>query len=295
MKTGHADPRSSARSARWHRSPALRLTLALHAAGVLTLAVTPGLWPWIVSALAANHLFLAIAVFGLRGCFLGPNLSRLSGAAAEGGRVVLTFDDGPDPDVTPQVLDLLDRYRMKASFFCIGEKAAAHPAIVRDIARRGHSVENHSHRHPHAFAFYGIGRLAREVDSAQTVIATLTGRAPAFFRAPAGFRSPLLDPVLAVRGLHYASWTRRCYDTVCRDPRVALARLTRGLAAGDILLLHDGGCARTRDGEPMVLAILPSLLEKLVHEGLRSVALRDCFVTPGGARQESAADGSALS
>ena len=222
-------------------------------------------------------------------------MTSFPASSAEGGRIVLTFDDGPDPDVTPQVLDLLDRYRMKASFFCIGEKAAAYPAIVREIARRGHSVENHSHGHAHAFAFYGIGRLAREVDVAQAVIAALTGRAPAFFRAPAGFRSPLLDPVLAMRGLHYASWTRRCYDTVCRDPRVALARLTGGLAAGDILLLHDGGYARTHDGEPMVLEILPSLLEKLANEGLRSVALPDSFVTKDLARQRAAVDGSALS
>lgn len=295
MTTRHGDARGSAHVRRWHRSPALRLTIAVHAAGVLTLAVQPGLWTWVVTALAANHLVLTGAVIWQRGSFLGPNLSRLSRAAAAGGGVVLTFDDGPDPDVTPQVLDLLDRYRMKASFFCIGEKAAAFPAIVREIARRGHSVENHSHRHAHAFAFYGIGRLAREVDAAQAAIAAHTGRAPAFFRAPAGFRSPLLDPVLALRGLHYVSWTRRCYDTVCRDPRVALSRLTRGLAAGDILLLHDGGCARTPDHQPMVLAVLPSLLEQLAREGLSSVALPECFVTPGHARQESAVDGSALS
>lgn len=295
MTTGRIDVRGSALSGRWHRSPALRLTLAVHLAGVLTLAVQPALWAWVLTALAANHLLLTLAVFWQRGSFLGPNLSRLSRAAAEGGRVVLTFDDGPDPDVTPQVLDLLDRYRMKASFFCIGLKAAAYPEIVREIARRGHSVENHSHAHAHAFAFYGIGRLGREVDAAQAVIAAHAGHAPAFFRAPAGFRSPLLDPVLALRGLHYASWTRRCYDTVCRDPRVALARLTRGLAAGDILLLHDGGSARTRDGEPMVLAILPSLLEKLASQGLRSVALPDCLVTHGPACQRAAVDGSALS
>lgn len=295
MTTRHADGRGAAQFRDWHRSPALRLTIAMHAAGVLTLAVQPGLWVWIVTALAANHLVLTLAVIWQRGSFLGPNLSRLSRAAAEGGRVVLTFDDGPDPDVTPQVLDLLDRYRMKASFFCIGEKAAAYPAIVREIARRGHSVENHSHRHAHAFAFYGIGRLARDVDAAQAVIAAHSGRAPIFFRAPAGFRSPLLDPVLAMRGLQYVSWTRRCYDTVCRDPRVALSRLTRGLAAGDILLLHDGGFARTQEGEAMVLAILPPLLEKLAHEGLGSLALPDCFVTPSLARPQSAVDGSALS
>jgi len=295
MTTGNREAHGSARLRRWLRSPALRLTLALHATGVLTLALQPGLWAWVVTALVANHVVLIGGVFCLRGRFLGPNLSRLPAAVAGGGAVVLTLDDGPDPEITPQVLDLLDRYRMKASFFCIGEKAAAFPGIVREIARRGHSVENHSHCHSPAYAFLGIARLARDVDSAQSVIAAHAGRAPAFFRAPAGFRSPLLDPVLATRGLHYVSWTRRCYDTVCRDPRVALSRLTRGLAAGDILLLHDGGAARTADGQPMVLAVLPLLLEKLANHGLRSVALPDCFLTPDPDLQESALDGSALS
>ncbi len=278
-----------------HRSPAIRLTLAVHAMSLLALAVQPGLWAWVATALAANHLVLIGGVFSLRGRLLGPNLSRVPAAVAGGGAVVLTFDDGPDPEITPQVLDLLDRYRMKASFFCIGEKAAAFPGIVQEIVRRGHSVENHSHRHSPAFAFYGSARLARDVDAAQAIIAAHTGRAPAFFRAPAGFRSPLLDPVLATRGLRYVSWTRRCYDTVCRDPRVALGRLTLGLAAGDILLLHDGGSARTPEGQAMVLAVLPALLEKLVNERLRSVALPDCFLTPDLDLQESALDGSALS
>jgi peptidoglycan/xylan/chitin deacetylase (PgdA/CDA1 family) len=187
--------------------------------------------------------------------------------------VSLNFDDGPDPDVTPRVLDLLDRHHARASFFCVGEKAAAHPEIVREIARRGHSVENHSHRHPNAFAFYGMRGLRREVDAAQSVIARITGRPPMFFRAPAGFRSPLLDPVLAATGLRYASWTRRGFDTVDGNAAAVLKRLTRGLAAGDVLLLHDGGRARTSAGEPVVLAVLPALLERLAAAGLKSVPL----------------------
>ncbi|HYH40486.1 MAG TPA: polysaccharide deacetylase family protein, partial [Burkholderiales bacterium] len=139
--------------------------------------------------------------------------------------------------------------------------------------RRGHGVENHSHRHSHAFAFGGFSRLAREVDAAQSAIATSAGRPPAFFRAPAGFRGPFLDLVLAKRGLTYVSWTRRGYDTVRRDPVQVFDKLTKGLAAGDVLLLHDGNAARTAQGEPVVLAVLPRLLEHLRAERLTSVAL----------------------
>ena len=266
-------PVSSPRAGRWRPAPAIRVSIAVHVIATLGCVVEPAAWRWALAAVFANHLVLTLAVLWPRGRLLGPNLSRLPAAAAARGEIALTFDDGPDPEVTPQVLDLLDRYGVQASFFCIGSRCRAWPAIVQDIARRGHSVENHSDRHSHAFAFFGWSRLARDVASAQATIAGLTGCAPRFFRAPAGFRSPLLDPVLAKQNLSYASWTRRSYDTVRTDPHAALHRLTRGLQAGDVLLLHDGSAARTAEGIPMVLAVLPALLDTLSDRGLKPVPL----------------------
>lgn len=258
---------------RWRPASFVLASLILHVAGLITLILRPEVWPWMLGVLAGNQLALIAAVLWPRGRLLGPNLLRLPESAARRRHVALTFDDGPDPGVTPQVLDLLDQYQAKASFFCIGEKAAAHPDIVREIARRGHSVENHSYRHPRAFALYGFSRLRREVDLAQSVIAGITGRAPGFFRAPAGFRSPFLDAVLVQRGIRHVSWTRRGFDAVSRDPSRVLQRLLRGLAAGDVLLLHDGSHARTDAGDPLVLAVLPALLDQLAARGLKSVSL----------------------
>jgi len=246
-------------------TPALRCTVALHAAAIALLVAAPAWWPWIAAALAANHLVLTAAVFFVRGRLLGPNLSRLPAAAIAQRQVCLTFDDGPHPELTPRVLALLEQYRATASFFCIGEKARAHPELVREIARRGHSVENHSYRHPHAFALYTASLLRREVESAQAIVAAITGRAPQFFRAPIGFRSPLLEPVLARLGLRYVSWTRRGLDTGADDPARVLERLTGKLAAGDVLLLHDD--------RPGALAVLPALLERLRELGLNCVSL----------------------
>lgn len=273
MSTGTGPAAENAGERSWRPSPAIQLSLLVHAAAVTALAVEPAYWLWALVAVAANHLLLIAAVFWPKGQVLGPNLVRLPAHAARRNEVCLTFDDGPDPEVTPRVLDLLDRRHAKASFFCVGEKAEAFPDIVREIARRGHSIENHSHRHSCAFAFYGMSRLKHEVESAQRVITGLTGRPPVYFRAPMGLRSPLLDPVLARCGLRYVSWTRRGWDTVHRDPATVLQRLGRDLMAGDVLLLHDSVQARTRNGEPVVLAVLPELLNLIGTKGLKCVSL----------------------
>ena len=105
------------------------------------------------------------------------------------------------------------------------------------------------------------------------MLAELTGQRQSCFRAPAGCRNPFLAPVLHRMGLTLVSWTRRGFDTRERDPARVLARLTDGLAGGDILLLHDGHAARTREGRPVILDVLPPLLERMQALGLRSVTL----------------------
>jgi peptidoglycan/xylan/chitin deacetylase (PgdA/CDA1 family) len=257
----------------WRPTFAIRLSMLLHAAAAASVALQPASWPWTLAAVLGNHCLLTLAVFWPRGRILGANLISLPAQAAARGEVCLTFDDGPDAEVTPRVLELLDRHRAKGTFFCVGERAATCPDIVREIARRGHGLENHSQRHSRAFAFYGLIRLKREVETAQAVISGIAGRAPRYFRAPMGLRSPLLDPVLARCGLRYVSWTKRGYDTVRRDPRKVLQRLGASVAAGDILLLHDSARARTCDGTPVVLVVLPELLDRLKAKGLKSVTL----------------------
>ncbi|MDD4881790.1 MAG: polysaccharide deacetylase family protein, partial [Gallionellaceae bacterium] len=204
---------------------------------------------------------------------LGPNWVRLPAAAAP-GHIAITIDDGPDPAVTPQVLDLLERHGARASFFCIGAQAQRHPDLCREIIRRGHAVENHGQHHYHHFATFGPGRMAREVAAGQDSLAAITGQRPCFFRPTAGLRNPFLEPVLARLGLHLASWTRRGFDTRNRDADEVALRLTRNLAAGDILLLHDGHAARTADGRPIILTVLPHLLETAAAAGLQSITLR---------------------
>lgn len=253
-------------------SPLVKAALAMHAAVPLAVAVQPAIWPWGIGALAGVNAFCAAAGMHPRNQLLGPNLSR----CATPGAVALTFDDGPDPEVTPRVLDLLDEHQARATFFLIGERVRAAPELTSEIAERGHRVENHSFRHPLHFGFLGPRALAREVDATQRAISETTGRTPRLFRAPAGVRSPFLQPILARRGLLLCSWTRRGYDAVSTDPRRVLERLCHGLRAGDTLLLHDGRAhSRSGRGNPAVLDVLPALFETLRRADLSCVPLEE--------------------
>ncbi len=262
---------------RWRPTPIVAGSLGLHGAAALLLAAAPPAWPWALGAVAANHAVLGALGLWPRSTLLGPNMTRLPAAAAARGEVAVTFDDGPDLVVTPRVLDILDAHGARATFFCIAERAAAHPELLREIARRGHEVENHSRRHGLTFPLLGMGGIRREVGAAQATLAALAGTPPRCFRAPAGLRSPLLDPVLHGLGLELVSWTRRGFDTRAGDAEPVLARLLRGLAAGDILLLHDGSSALSPRGAPLVLEVLPRLLDALAARGLRPVALREAL------------------
>src|SRR5262245_35840135 len=160
----------SADARRWTPYPALQVTAVLHAAGAAALVAQPSLWPGVVAGLAANHAVLFAGCLMPRSALLGPNLTRLPEAAAARGEVALSFDDGPDPEITPRVLDRLDKAGARATFFCIGERAAAQPRLAREIVARGHAVESHSLRHALGFVWYGPRRLRREVEGAQRAI-----------------------------------------------------------------------------------------------------------------------------
>ncbi len=256
----------------WRPALLVRLSIWLHAVAVAALVAWPEAWPFVLSAVVGDHLALVAASLWPRGTLVGPSLRRLTGVAAA-GFVALTFDDGPDPEITPAVLDLLEKRNARASFFCVGHRAEASPQLVPEIVRRGHRVENHSHRHLNLFCFLGPRAAGREIDRAQEVLTGQAGERPAYFRAPAGLRNPWLAGVLAARGLALVSWTRRGFDTASADPEVVLRRLTRRLAAGDILLLHDRARRTVGHGLPVVLAVLPRLLDELERRGLAAVAL----------------------
>lgn len=257
----------------WHPTPLLHASTLTHVGAALGVAIAPQAWPLALTALVCNHGLLVWGGLWPRSTLLGPNLLRLPAASVARGEIALTFDDGPNPEVTPHVLDLLDSANAKASFFCIGECARRHPALVREIVARGHSVENHTQRHPNHFSVLGPRAIEREIVDAQHTIADISGRTPRFFRAVAGLRNVFLEPVLARHDLTLATWSHRAFDTRYNNTDAALTRLARQRSAGDILLLHDGHPAITPNGNPLILEVLPILLDQLHAAKLQAVSL----------------------
>ncbi len=257
----------------------MRASVGLHLLAIGAGFLVPGALPWAIGAIVLNHVVITAAGLTPRSSLLGPNVTRLPPAAAARREVAITIDDGPDAEVTPQVLDLLDAAGQRATFFCIAERVLEQPALARAIVARGHSIQNHTARHRHNFSFLGPRGFAAEILRAQQVLHEVTGERPTCFRAPAGMRNPFLAPVLHRMGLALVSWTRRGFDTRERNAAIVLARLTHGLKAGDILLLHDGHAARTVAGRPVVLDVLPPLLARIRADGLRAVTLPEALVS----------------
>lgn len=192
-------------------------------------------WAWALMAGAGMAAFYCLAVLRPGSQWLGPVVRRF-----DDGEVLVTIDDGPDPEDTPALLDLLDRHGVKAVFFMIGEKVAAHPELVREVIRRGHEIGNHTMTHPQAtFWCAGPWRTRREIACCQRVIGEVAGVVPRWFRAPVGHRNFFTHPIAAEMGLQVMGWSRRGYDAVDTDAGRVLERILTGVLPGDIVLVHE--------------------------------------------------------
>lgn len=232
---------------------------------------------WMVGlpALMAVHGLLLWGTLAPNARLFGPVLSRLP---RDAGGVWLTIDDGPSDD-TPALLDLLDAHDAKATFFLVGERASARPDLVREIARRGHGVGNHSHTHPQArFWALGPNAMRREISDCQRQLQAITGTAPVWFRAVVGHANPFVSAPLRDLGLARVAWTARGYDAVDGDVTRVLGKIAAGLAPGAIVLLHEGA----RHGRSV--EIVSRVLDRLRETGLRAVV-------PGFAEDGVAPDG----
>ncbi len=262
----------------WRGGPwLLGLALAVPWALVIRAGLGTAVPTWAL-LLALTGLLTVVGV-GVAAPQTGLFARPVLGCTTSESVVALTFDDGPHPVHTPQILDLLDRHGQRATFFVIGHKASAHPDLVAEIVRRGHELGNHSWRHVPWTPALPARMLARELRESSELLQKIAGVAPRWFRPPVGLVSPPVALASAMTGQRLVIWTATARDGVARaQADVALARLRKDLRPGAILVLHDG-VDGPADRSHAVLVVLPQLLESMSESGMRSVTLSELLPT----------------
>jgi peptidoglycan-N-acetylglucosamine deacetylase len=252
------------------------LVATAYVAAAWSLFVEP-LPVWLLAALALAYavvITLSVCLLEL-GTFLDVELAVPSSRA----RVALSFDDGPHPVHTRRILDALDAHGAKASFFVIGEKAARHPDLLREIAERGHELALHSWSHDRHLYLRDPAGIARELERSIEVVELATGRRPTLFRPPIGFSTPRTRAAVRLLGLRVAGWSVRAFDGVASASSRAVAeRVARRLEPGAIVLLHDA--AERGDREPASVEALPAILAAISERGLRCVTVSELTNAP---------------
>ncbi len=224
---------------------------------------------------ALIHLpVLTWGIASIRSQFFGRVYFRAPG---EMHRISVTFDDGPDPSLTPFVLDLLAKHEISATFFAIGEKCRRNGSILRRAVDEGHLVGCHDWDHSPLSNFRLRKKMTEDISRANLVIADAIGRNPALYRPPVGLTNPHTHLALRKLGLHCIGWSASARDAGNRFPG-RISRISSLGNAGDVILLHD--CLPRPEYRQAFLTNLSSLLDRLKRHKLKSVNVGAMFNLP---------------
>ena len=182
-------------------------------------------------------LFLIYASADIRSGVYVKTVSRLQ---TNKKILALTFDDGPHPEITPLILNVLKKYRIQATFFCIGKNAEENKSLVYRIINEGHLIGNHTDQHAFTFPFYSSERMKTEIDTCwNRIISAGSPDSPRLFRPPFGITNPFLRKALKNSDYAVIGWNIRSLDTIIRNPKIVIRRVTKKIKPGSILLFHD--------------------------------------------------------
>ena len=191
---------------------------------------------------------------------------------AEPPQVALTFDDGPNMDATPAILDALGERGVKATFFVLGRHAGRWPDLVRRIVSDGHCVGNHGFHH-RKLHLRSPRYVRLDLEMGTQAIVDAAGVRPRFFRAPHGFRSPWVTAIARSLGQRTVGWSRGVWDSSCPGTDVIVERTVRAATPGAIVLLHDGDGYDVRGDRSQTARAVPIILDRIRATGLRLVTL----------------------
>ena len=213
--------------------------------------------------LVVSYLALSVSMSFFIGS--GYHMKAACHAETEEKIVALTFDDGPDKELTSNLLNQLKVLEIPATFFCIGKHIDGNEVLLKRMHSEGHLIGTHSYSHSNWFDLFSPSRMRKELQDSSTEVKNSIGLKPLFFRPPYGVINPMLKSALKGTGLHVIGFSNRAWDTSSKNKEVILARILKNLKPGDIVLLHDT-VKETID-------IITPLVEQIKQEGYKIVSL----------------------
>jgi len=244
------------------------------------------LLPIVSTVAVASAGVVAYGAVNSRAQLFGKTLCRTNWPR----KLSITFDDGPNPSLTPELLDLLERYNAKATFFVIGKFARECADLVRETAARGHLIGNHTQTHPNLF-WLSPAAIRDEMEQCTGVIGKVLGAPPKWFRPPYGFRNPWVVPAATKLSMRTVMWTLlpgdwkpRPFETLIRSiqPIANHAEQNRDQShgTGDVLCLHDGGHRGLHADRTNTLKALEYWLPRWRDLGLEFVTIEEAVDAP---------------
>ena len=183
-------------------------------------------------------LFLTVEFYGAYFVQSGFHIKTFNSVETSEKVVAITFDDGPNQK-TQKVLEVLDKYNVKATFFCIGKNIKGNESIIQQIQAKGHIIGNHSYSHSNFFDFNTTKQMVEDLTLANNAIKNITGDAPVYFRPPYGVTTPSLARACEQLNLKVIGWNIRSLDTVIKEKNKVVERVTKKIKPGSVILLHD--------------------------------------------------------
>ncbi len=183
--------------------------------------------------------------------------------------IALTFDDGPHAIFTPKVLELLQKYKARATFFCIGKNVETHPDLLQKIVSEGHCIGNHSYAHTNNYGFLSTKKIIADISKTQKVLKKITNTDNLLFRPPFGVTNPNIAKAVKTLNLQSIGWSIRSYDTIAKEPNTVFKKIISQIKKGDIILLHDTS--------ELSIVVLEQLLQWLQKNNVKTVTINQLF------------------
>jgi peptidoglycan-N-acetylglucosamine deacetylase len=219
-----------------------------------------------IAELAAGAVVIGGAAHGAfwhNSPVFGRPITKVHGT---GKRVALTFDDGPNPNATPLILDALGERGVKATFFILGRHAERWPELVERVAREGHAIGNHGYHH-RKLHFKSPSYVRTDLTLGTEAIVRVSGVTPKVFRAPHGFRSPWVTPIARSLGQRTVGWSFGVWDSDRPGVDVITQRILDGAKPGSILLLHDGDGYDPEGNRVQTAHAVPQIVDRMLDQG----------------------------